>query len=390
MTRDGLAVIGMLAALASGCDGASATYEPCGAYGQCSGGRTCVDGRCTMPPTPRADLDGGGARPDAGPCRAITAESTARPVPVDIVVAIDNSGSMSEEAAQVRTNINTFASILGASGLDYRVVLISRPDGERGVCVPVPLGSGEPDCTSGPEGRLLAIHDAVGSDDAIDLVIEHYPDYRDFLRPNAAKAFLWITDDEAGTFSADAARDALAALEPDGMFARTIHNSIVGHYGETPATWADDAAGDCESLADPGETYMRLTQCLDDRNEPIADCIAGRSGRVCETDWSAIFDSIARGVIEGVPVPCEFALPDAPPGAVLDHDAIRVTYTAGDGSRRELARAPSASACAADAWHFDDAASPRAITLCSELCRTVQSDADARLDIGFGCFPALE
>ncbi|UJR79657.1 vWA domain-containing protein [Sandaracinus amylolyticus] len=389
MTRDGLVVLGIIAALASGCDAAGATYDACGAYGQCGGGRTCIDGRCVMPPS-QGDLDGGAPRPDAGPCRAITAESTARAAPVDIVIAIDNSGSMSEEAAQVRRNINTFASILGASGLDYRVVLISRPDGDRGVCVPVPLGSGEPDCTSGPEGRLLAIHDAVGSDDAIDLVIEHYPDYRDFLRPNAAKAFLWITDDESGTFTADAARDALAALEPSGMLARTIHNSIVGHYGETPTTWADDAAGDCESLADPGETYMRLTQCLDDANEAIPGCIAGRSGRVCETDWTAIFESIARGVVEGVPVPCDFALPDAPAGAVLDHDAIRITYSAGDGSRHELVRAAGPGACTAEGWHFDDGASPTAITLCPELCRTVQSDEDARLDIGLGCFPLLE
>lgn len=403
MMRTRAAWIAMAALWMSGCDcaGSGGGGMPCRSSTECSGGLMCIDSRCQVPSDAGSGLDGSvppdtGARDaffpppiDAGPCTAISAESTVEAVPVDIIIAIDNSGSMSEEAAEVRMNINMFAEIIAASGLDYRVVLISRPDGSQGVCVPAPLGTGPPDCEGGADGRLLAIHQAVASTNAIDLVLRRYPDYRDFLRPDAAKVFIWITDDESSNFTADEARAALAALEPAGMFERTIHNAIVGYYGETPATWDDRGAGDCDSLADPGITYMRLMQCVDDSDMPIADCTPGRSGRVCETDWTSIFEEIARGVVEGVPIPCDFAIPEAPMGMTLDLDDIRLTYTDGAGTAHMLTRADSEAMCGAETWHFDDPAMPTRITLCPELCRAVQMDEGARLDIGLGCFPIL-
>lgn len=386
-------------ALLSACDCAGPSARvACDDTTDCGAGEICRGGVCT---DDGSSVDGGGGSGDAslprdgavvgrdaGSCRDITSESTVAPVPVDIIIAIDNSGSMSEEAAEVRRNINRFAEIIAASGLDYRVVLVSRPDGERGVCVPAPLGSGPPGCGSGAEGRLLAVHVPVGSTNAPDLVLESYPDYRSFLREGSAKIFLWITDDESGNYSADDFRAALAALEPAGMFDQTIHNAIVGYYGDT--AWSDPGAGTCDSLADVGATYLRLANCLDDADAPIGGCVAGHQNRVCETDWTTIFEEIARGVVEGVPVACEFPIPEAPMGMMLDLDEIRLTYSAGDGSRTALTRASAAAACGADGWHFDDAASPASIVLCPELCAVVQADEAARIDIALGCFPVLE
>src|SRR4051794_35767208 len=46
---------------------------------------------------------------------------------VDIIVLLDNSGSMEDEAASVEANINVnFAGVLASSEVDYRVILISR------------------------------------------------------------------------------------------------------------------------------------------------------------------------------------------------------------------------------------------------------------------------
>ena len=77
--------------------------------------------------------------------------------PVDIIVLLDNSGSMEDEAAAVEANINiNFASVLENSGVDYRVILISRqrrgPREESGesstsICVQTPL-SGLSSCDS--------------------------------------------------------------------------------------------------------------------------------------------------------------------------------------------------------------------------------------------------
>lgn len=391
--------------IGAGCDCSGATTgDPCTSDGDCPTGQSCMDGLCA----PRMDAGGmpgddggpardagGGARDaatpaeDAGPCRSVSAESTVEPIPVDIIVVIDNSGSMTEEAAEVQRNINDFAAIIGASGLDYRVILISDRDTSRnGVCVPAPLGSGPPDCTSGPEGRLRAVHQRVGSTNGPSLKLSTYPMWSDFLRFEAAKVFLWITDDESAMAS-DAIRSGLDALEPAGMFSRTIHNAIVGYYGDTPDTWATRGAGSCPSLARPGVRYLRLTNCLRDDGTAIADCTSGLSARVCETDWTPIFMDIARGVVAGVPVVCEFAVPDPPEGFTLDLDMIRVTWRSGDVLRMELRRVPDAAVCSDDGWYFDDPSAPTLIVLCPDLCRAVQADPDARLDVALGCFPLL-
>jgi hypothetical protein len=265
-------------------------------------------------------------------------------------------------------------------------VLINEPDDSQGVCVPPPLGTGEPACESGPEGRLLAVHEGVSSTNAFEVVLEQYESYRDFLRPEAAKVFLWITDDESN-MPEDDFRAALTALEPSGMFDRTIHNAIVGYYGDT--AWNDESAGSCSTLADVGEQYLQLATCVDSGGAPIADCIPGSIARVCESDWRPIFEDIAMGVIAGVPVVCEFDIPAPPEGSVLDLDAIRVTYRSGDLVRAMLSRVDGVGACTGEGWYFDDPVSPTQMVLCPDVCRDVQADPEANLDIALGCFADL-
>ena len=60
--------------------------------------------------------------------------------PADILLVIDDSGSMTEEMTQIKTNVNTFASKIGGVGLDYVVIFIVKK-GTSGntICVPPPL-----------------------------------------------------------------------------------------------------------------------------------------------------------------------------------------------------------------------------------------------------------
>src|SRR5258708_4889745 len=69
--------------------------------------------------------------------------------PVDIILVLDNSGSMADELEAVEENINgAFAQILNAAAVDYRVILISRHrkdvraasgESSTSVCVEAPL-----------------------------------------------------------------------------------------------------------------------------------------------------------------------------------------------------------------------------------------------------------
>lgn len=100
-------------------------------------------------------------------CEAVSSEAEELTRPMDVIVIIDNSTSMTEEIAAVERNINVnFAAILDASGIDYRVLMVSgyrangqpaqaaAPGGRRNgaaaggtrdnrVCVGPPLGPSE-------------------------------------------------------------------------------------------------------------------------------------------------------------------------------------------------------------------------------------------------------
>jgi hypothetical protein len=103
--------------------------------------------------------------------------------PVDIVVILDNSGSMEDEMGAAETNINVnFAQILDTNSVDYRLILLSRHrDGPRGseeentsICVTQPL-SGLATCP-GPDpvfsDRFFHYSAKVESHDSFDVALE--------------------------------------------------------------------------------------------------------------------------------------------------------------------------------------------------------------------------
>lgn len=195
--------------------------------------------------------------------------ATAVRPPVDIIWWVDNSGSMVEENRYVSMNLNAFAAAIGASGLDYRVVMIAR----RGtstlqVCVPPPLGG--PACAD--SARLRHVDQQVESTDGLRLVLSTYPRWRDFLRLQSLKFFVAVTDDDSDLPAVDFDR-MIRALPP---FERYTYHSIVGYESRT----------DCPTLARRGAVHLALT-----------DMTGGERARVCAMDWSPIFASFARSIV---------------------------------------------------------------------------------------------
>lgn len=383
---------GLVLALAMfvGCGGGSERPRSnrCDSDRACEANEVCEAGECVA-------RDGSTATRDGGTCVVTESRSELRHESVDIIVVIDNSGSMVEEAAQTRENINRFAETIAESGADYRVVLISSvrtltSNTDTGVCVPPPLGSGPPSCGSGREGRLLAVNHYVDSSNGPELAVRLYPQYRDFLRPRSLKAFIWITDDNSTPHTADSLRAELAALDPPGMFASQVHHAIVGYYGDTAATWEVSSAGSCGDFQRAGVTYLRLATCFTTTGFPNDECISGITARVCESDWTSIFDEVATTFLTGVPIECEFALPDAPDDNVLDHGDAVGTYSPRNEPPQVLTRTTQGQ-CSESGWHYDNDARPSRIVLCPALCARVRSAlAGARLEFGFDCSPALQ
>src|SRR5688572_28815304 len=111
--------------------------------------------------------------------------------PADIIFAIDSSTSMDEEIGFVQTNMNTFSQQISASGIDVHVVLIANETGMRPVCIGAPLGSGTcPGDSKAP--NYVHVPVGVGSHDALDQIIDTFPMYQQYLRPEATKSFVVI------------------------------------------------------------------------------------------------------------------------------------------------------------------------------------------------------
>jgi hypothetical protein len=225
---------------------------------------------------------------------------TATRAPVDIILFVDTSGSMAQETAWVNENMNRFATIMGASGLDYRVVMVARRGtGSLQVCIPAPLGGAA--CADTP--RLRHINQTVNSTDGLQRLISTQPQWQSFTRVDALKFFVAITDDES-SLSADAFNTAVIRWPG---FATYVFHSIVGYESRT----------DCPTLARRGGVYLTLTSRT-----------RGLAARVCSTDWTSIFTSFARDITSRANAWTIDA--DARP------DTLQVWIVAADGTRTQL------------------------------------------------------
>lgn len=168
-------------------------------------------------------------------CAQTNATASLRKRPVDIVFVIDNSSSMDGEIRAVQNSINAdFAKIIGASGIDYRVIMLgdfgfydygSDPDA-CSVCVsgdlnPMQTCPGtENDAVYGlapktsarffhydPDGATHQKNNSVGSLNSLCRTLQWFkkPDgfglapngWGQWLRKDASKVFVEITDDRA-------------------------------------------------------------------------------------------------------------------------------------------------------------------------------------------------
>jgi hypothetical protein len=334
---------------------------------------------------------------------------------VDIVFVIDNSGSMAEEIAAVRENINVnFAQLIVESGVDFRVVVVSQYGNEgNSVCVDPPL-AGAP-CGSGLEASTSDVffqyNLAIDSFDPLCKLLWAFdhPDaegrapygYRQWLRADAQKVFVLITDDSASCLY-DTGDGAMVELGLDGdepfdvalrfhetLLARSPEQfgsapdtryafySIIGMAPNDPPTepWFPHQELNpmaCDTAPSPGLAYQALSVITDALRYPVCE---GRG-------FDAVFRVLARSVVEAAKADCSFELPNAPPGQTIARSTINVEYRPGDGGdAHRFTQVPDAAQCSKSAFVLGESR----IDLCPDACEAIQADREAEVRVLYGC-----
>jgi len=334
--------------------------------------------------------------------------------PVDIIFVIDNSGSMSDEIAAVRHNIDhDFASIIADSGVDYRVIMVSRFGADStAVCIDPPL-AGAP-CEKGlamTNGeRYFQYSQDISSNDALCQLLDTFdrPEakqaphgYSEWLRPTAAKAFIVITDDDArcsyhddqiqillGATNVDPFEDALSfhsalrAKSPEQFGGLYQFFSIVGLKGKDPDTdplFPSDPLdpNPCSTAPAPGLSYQALSIATDSLRYPVCE---GRS-------FDAVFHALADSVIKTAQADCTFQLPQVKAPEVIIPSSVNLAYHPGDGSAAmQFSQVKQAADCGDDHSFFIR----DRIELCPRACQKLQRDKDPEVEILYGCARAPE
>jgi hypothetical protein len=282
--------------------------------------------------------------------------------PVDIVMAVDNSGSMRDEANAVQANLNNFSQQISGSGIDVRVVLISSyPDEGHGICVDPPLGAGgchDHDDSNPP--AFLHVDQYVGSHDALGRLLEHAPTWMPLVREEADLHVMVVTDDESNLDAAsfDAQFKALGPEYTDYSF----HGIVSMH--------------NCADAANVGHVYIAL-----------GELTGGLVSDLCLQDFQPVFDRLATEVIMGATLPCEWAIPDPPEGETFDPDQVNVEFDDGSGDPLVIGRVEGPAECASvsDGWYYDDPVSPTTILACPQTCDRMQGAMTAEISIQLGC-----
>lgn len=332
---------------------------------------------------------------EGGACATTTAAAI-KP-PVDVIFAIDQSGSMSDDIANVKANINKLSTELNKTGLDYRVVMIagynSSSVNNTGaaystsssflVCVPAPLGGAT--CGAGTS-KFRASNVHIESYDSLKSIVLSYdmttPEqkWKDFLRTTATKVIIPITDDNSN-YSGTSWMYGLSATDFDTQLlakpgapfgTKSKRNYVVYPIVGAPAYPSESPK--CGSNAvNTGTEYIALAKLTKGKWFPI-----------CLTDFGPVFTEMAKSI--ATRVACELGIPEPPSGEKIDYNKVNVTYASSTGGgTSETISYDDKSPCdsGANGWQYN--ADKTKILLCGDACKKVQADLSAKVTVEFGC-----
>ncbi len=302
---------------------------------------------------------GGGGSDDGGLCTSKTKE--AHRVPLDIIFLLDRSGSMTGARwAGVTSGLGAFFSDPVSSGIGAGLVFF--PTQEPYDCDPT-----------------------------------HYAALSVPIAPLPGNAFALMNSIPAnptgvGTPTYGALKGALMAATAY-QDAHPTHKVIVVTITDgEPIGCEPKTIIDIANLAESARNYNGvLTFVIGVEGSIISNLnkIASAGGTGSAYDITQDIGLFSQKTVEirQAALGCDFELPEPPPGEVLDPEKVNFTYTPmGSGNPKVIPRADDLADCGDQpGWYFDSNTSPTRIILCPASCSTVQADANAKVEVAFGC-----
>lgn len=318
-----------------------------------------------------------------GDTTCATTEVVAAKPPVDVILVIDQSGSMSDDIARVKANINKLSDYLKATGLDYRVVMVAKVGtGTFDMCTPPPLGGAATLCTdttkplrnSNPPIYRTS-NQVIASTNALSLLLSTYDSatvgigWQDALRADAFKAIIPITDDNSA-LAAATFDTSLLAKAPAGMFGTATARKYAAFPIMGSSTYPSEVK--CgTTMVNNGPQYVSLVKLTGGKWFPL-----------CATDFGPLFTDIAKSI--AAKVACELTVPPPPAGEVFDPGKVNVLYTPSTGGSVPVARDDS-KPCAGGANGWQYSTDGKKIFLCGTACSGLKADPGGKVSVQFGC-----
>lgn len=325
------------------------------------------------------NFDGGSDAPSQNDAACAATSSEAEKIPLDMIVVLDQSGSMStgQKWDGATKALKSYVNDPSAAGVSVGLVYFPIEDPPDGI-----------DCNYNhyknldvPIGVLPANAPALGA--SMDA---HGPTG---LTPmyGAMKGAL---------FTATAYQDAnpthkvILVLASDGD-----PNNCGGVAGNPPN--ADDIPT-IAGLATSALNYNGVkTYVIAIAGSTIAnlDKIAAAGGTGAALDVTANINLFLDKMkeIQAAALPCDFKIPPPPMGEVFDKDLVQVIYTPGappGSAGQQIPHADNLQDCGQQpGWYYDNNVKPTKIVLCPKSCQTVKADLEAKVDVAFGCAPDL-
>jgi hypothetical protein len=346
-------------------------------------------------------------------CASVAQKAETKLLPVDIIWMVDNSSSMAPAVAEVKAGLNAFAATIGASNLDYRVIMLSLRGAESPithnggtrypVCIAPPL-AGDDNCGDGPNFFQSSVD--IKSTQPLEQLLgtlaqtEGYKDGQErggapwaaHLRNDATKTIVMVTDDNARLSATDfetfpGGKNPFNSLMlPPGILDPSWSGMWNGYLFSGIYGWGSDvdpgvicSFGDGTTPASPGPTYTTLVQKT-----------GGVRAKLCDgtSAWQPFFDAVAQAVIQTSKLACNMPIP-TPEVGTIDYAKINVQVSSGGVKVLDFYKVDGEAQCVDGGWYYNDPAAPTEVILCPSSCEQAQASVgigkEGSVDVLFGC-----